>query len=55
MDQLLRIGSSWQVPTGEIVENVDDPSSSRIRLWGAGNLGSQVEASAVPRVGLTAQ
>jgi hypothetical protein len=40
--------ASWQVPFGaRILENVDDPSSSRIRLWGAGETGSQVEASAV--------
>jgi len=40
--------ASWQVPNGaRIVEDVYNPAGSRIRLWGAGETGSQVEASAV--------
>jgi hypothetical protein len=39
---------TWQVPTGaRILEDSNDPTASRIRLWGGGNTGSEVEASAI--------
>lgn len=39
--------AAWQVPTGARVVEDGTASGSRIRLWGAGNTGNKLEASAV--------
>jgi hypothetical protein len=39
---------AWQVPAGaRIIEDSNDPAASRIRLWGGGDTGSEVEASTI--------
>jgi hypothetical protein len=42
--------ASWQVPTGARILEDASPTGSRIRLWGGGVLGPQVEASAILQV-----